>query len=79
MAIGISSAGKIGGTVAVDGKKVRLSAKSYASRADNAYVGSGTVRGGVFTFVVDAAGLRGVVTTSSGDTPFAATRNARAR
>ena len=79
VAIGISSAGKIGGTVVVDGKKVRLSAKSYASRADNAYVGSGTVRGGVFTFVVDAAGLRGVVTTSSGDTPFAATRNARAR
>ena len=79
VAISISNAGKISGTATVDGKKVRLSAKSYASCAQGVYLGSGTVRGGVFAFTVDAAGLRGVVTTPSGNTPFAATRTVRSR
>ena len=79
VAITISKTGKLSGTVTVDGKKVRLSAKSYATREDGAYVSKGTVRGGTFVVVVDATGLHGVLTTESGITSFEAARAFRTR
>ena len=79
VAITISKTGKLSGTVTVGGKKIRLSAKSYATHEGGAYASRGTVRGGTFVVVVDAAGLHGVVTTEAGSTLLEATRTLRAR
>ena len=79
VAITISKTGKLSGSVTIDGKKVRLSAKSYATREDGAYVSEGKVRGGTFVVVVDATGLHGMLTTESGTTSFEATRALRTR
>ena len=77
MAISISKVGRLSGSVTVDGKKLPLSAKSYTSFVDGVYASSGTVRGGTFVVEVDAVGLRGVLTTATGTTPFTATRAVR--
>ena len=77
MAISISKVGRLSGSVTVDGKKLPLSAKSYTSFVDGVYASSGTVRGGTFVVEVDAVGLRGVLTTATGTTPFTATRTVR--
>ena len=79
VAITISKTGKLSGTVTVDGKKIRLSAKSYATYEGGAYASRGTVRGGTFVVVADAAGLHGVVVTDAGVTTFEATRTLRTR
>ncbi len=76
VAISVSKAGKVGGTVMLDGKKVLLSAKSYASHTDGTYVAEGKVRGGTFVIDVDATGVRGILTTAGGATPFVATKTA---
>ncbi|MBQ2336652.1 MAG: hypothetical protein II381_10085, partial [Victivallales bacterium] len=78
-AITISKTGKLSGTVTVGGKKIRLSAKSYATHEGGAYASRGTVRGGTFVVVADATGLHGILTTAAGTTPFEATRTLRAR
>ena len=79
VAISVSKLGKISGTVMLDGKKVQLSAKSYASCTDGTYVAQGKVRDGTFVIDVDATGVRGVVMTAAGATPFTATKTAGTR
>ena len=77
MAISISKVGRLSGSVTVGDKRLRLSARSYKSFVDGVYASSGTVRGGTFVVEVDAVGLRGVLTTATGTTPFTATRTVR--
>ena len=77
MAISISKVGRLSGSVTVGDKRLRLSARSYKSFVDGVYASSGTVRGGTFVVEVDAVGLRGVLTTATGTTPFTATRAVR--
>ena len=73
VSLAISKAGRLSGSVAVGGRKVRLSAKSYASYAAGAYRATGTMRGGeTFTVTVDTHGLVGVVTGEAEETAFSA-------
>ena len=72
--ITISKNGRIKGNVIVNGRKTRISAKSYAAFADGKYIAADKINGGSFVFTVTESGLSGMLILGSTTIPISATR-----